>query len=165
MTSLNDAPEGVEGQPIGAIDPGVSGSSEQQVAEELALLKHQAMQASLQLGSLVLYGDPKLDEPLALAWQRCLQRWGHRVRSLFRLAIQNKTPAHMGRGFKFIAQTVLDLTYFSAVCTLPNVPFKFVPTPCTTAMIATEIPAAMRPYSIAVAPDSHFKKELTSSRI
>jgi hypothetical protein len=28
----------------------------------------------------------------------------------------------------------------------------------TTAMIASEMPAAIRPYSMAVAPDSSFKK-------
>ena len=33
--------------------------------------------------------------------------------------------------------------------------------PCTTAMIATEMPAAMRPYSTAVAPDSSFTKRFT----
>jgi len=31
-----------------------------------------------------------------------------------------------------------------------------VPRPLTTAIMATEMPAAIRPYSIAVAPDSHF---------
>ena len=35
-----------------------------------------------------------------------------------------------------------------------NVVFKFVPSACTVAMIATAMPAAMRPYSMAVAPDS-----------
>jgi hypothetical protein len=34
---------------------------------------------------------------------------------------------------------------------------NFEPTPCTTAMIATEMPAAIRPYSMAVAPDSSFR--------
>jgi hypothetical protein len=41
---------------------------------------------------------------------------------------------------------------------LLNVVFSFVPRPFTTAMIATEIPAAMRPYSMAVAPHSSFRK-------
>jgi hypothetical protein len=35
---------------------------------------------------------------------------------------------------------------------------SFEPIPFTTAMIATEIPAAMSPYSMAVAPDSFFAK-------
>jgi hypothetical protein len=41
--------------------------------------------------------------------------------------------------------------YFNAVWTLVNVVFKLEPRLCTTAMMATEIPAAIRPYSIAVA--------------
>jgi len=44
--------------------------------------------------------------------------------------------------------------YLSAVETVLNVVFKFVPSACTVAMIATAMPAAMRPYSMAVAPDS-----------
>src|SRR5271165_6853387 len=46
--------------------------------------------------------------------------------------------------------------YLSAVETLVKVVFSFEPRPCTTAMIATEMPAALRPYSMAVAPDSSF---------
>jgi hypothetical protein len=44
--------------------------------------------------------------------------------------------------------------YFRAVLTLLKVAFRLVPRPWTTAMIATEMPAAISPYSIAVAPDS-----------
>jgi hypothetical protein len=44
-------------------------------------------------------------------------------------------------------------TYFNAVETVEKVLFNWVPRPCTTAMIATAIPAAIRPYSMAVAPD------------
>jgi hypothetical protein len=51
------------------------------------------------------------------------------------------------------------LDYLSAVETDENVVFRFVPRPCTTAMIATEMPAAMSPYSMAVAAVSSFKKE------
>src|SRR5215472_15788558 len=49
----------------------------------------------------------------------------------------------------------LDLLelYFNAVDTLVKVVVKAVPVACTTAIMATEIPAAIRPYSIAVAPD------------
>ena len=36
---------------------------------------------------------------------------------------------------------------------LVNLSFSLVPRPLTTAMIATEMPAAIRPYSIAVAPE------------
>ena len=49
-------------------------------------------------------------------------------------------------------------TYLGAVATLVKVVFRLAPTVPTTRMIATEIPAAMRPYSIAVAPDSSRKK-------
>ena len=41
---------------------------------------------------------------------------------------------------------------------LVNLVFSVVPRPLTTAMIATEMPAAMRPYSMAVAPESSFMK-------
>ena len=46
-----------------------------------------------------------------------------------------------------------QLIWLSAFETVVNVVFKFPPRACTTAIIATEMPAAMRPYSIAVAPD------------
>jgi len=49
------------------------------------------------------------------------------------------------------------LSYFRAVDTLVKVVFKPVPVACTAAMIATEMPAAIRPYSIAVAPDWSFQ--------
>ena len=35
-----------------------------------------------------------------------------------------------------------------------NLVLSFVPSPFTTAMMASEMPAAIRPYSMAVAPDS-----------
>src|SRR5262245_54954963 len=47
-------------------------------------------------------------------------------------------------------------SYLSAVWTLVKVVINFEPRPCTTAMMATEMPAAIRPYSMAVAPDSSF---------
>jgi len=46
-----------------------------------------------------------------------------------------------------------------------NVVLSFVPKPFTVAMIATDIPAAMRPYSIAVAPDVFRRKRRTKARI
>jgi hypothetical protein len=52
------------------------------------------------------------------------------------------------------------LDYFSCVEMLEKVVLSLVPMPFTTAMIATEMPAAMRPYSMAVAPDSSFKKRM-----
>jgi hypothetical protein len=47
-----------------------------------------------------------------------------------------------------------QLCYFSAVCTDVKVVLRPDPTAATTVMIATEIPAAISPYSIAVAPHS-----------
>jgi len=44
--------------------------------------------------------------------------------------------------------------YFKEVLIEPNLSFKLVPRLFTTVMIASAMPAAMRPYSIAVAPDS-----------
>ena len=48
--------------------------------------------------------------------------------------------------------------YFIAVETDVKVVFKPEPRLVTAVMIATEMPAAMRPYSIAVAPDSSRRK-------
>ena len=42
--------------------------------------------------------------------------------------------------------------YFSEVLTELNTPLRVVPRPFTAAMIASDMPAAIRPYSIAVAP-------------
>ena len=56
------------------------------------------------------------------------------------------------------AETDLKVSYVPAVASLVvmvvKVVFSWMPRPFTTAMIATEMPAAMRPYSMAVAPDS-----------
>src|SRR4051812_13114648 len=73
--------------------------------------------------------------------------------SCCRSSCQNeKAPAH-ARASRMERR---DDAYLSAVWTLVKVVFNFEPRPCTTAMIATEMPAAMRPYSMAVAPDSSF---------
>jgi hypothetical protein len=45
---------------------------------------------------------------------------------------------------------------------LVNLAFNVVPIPLTTVMITTEMPAAMRPYSMAVAADSSFTKRATN---
>ena len=47
-----------------------------------------------------------------------------------------------------------------AVDTEVNVVFNDEPTLATAVMIATAMPAAMRPYSIAVAPDSSRNKRM-----
>lgn len=47
--------------------------------------------------------------------------------------------------------------YFSEELIEVNFSFRVVPRPLTTAMIASEMPAAISPYSMAVAPDSSFQ--------
>jgi hypothetical protein len=47
--------------------------------------------------------------------------------------------------------------YFSEVLIELNVVFRVEPRPLTAAMIASAIPAAISPYSIAVAPHSSFQ--------
>jgi hypothetical protein len=52
--------------------------------------------------------------------------------------------------------------YFSELLTELNMVFRLLPRPLTAARIAIEMPAAIRPYSIAVAPDSsdkNFKRQ------
>ena len=44
--------------------------------------------------------------------------------------------------------------YFNEVLIEENLVLSFTPMPFTTAMMASEIPAAINPYSIAVAADS-----------
>ena len=56
--------------------------------------------------------------------------------------------SHRGQCRKETAQP-----YFNALETELNVALRLLPRVCTAAMIATEIPAAISPYSIAVAPD------------
>jgi len=51
-----------------------------------------------------------------------------------------------------------DRIYLSEVLIEVNCVFRFVPRPLTTAMMASAIPAAIRPYSIAVAPRSSPRK-------
>jgi hypothetical protein len=53
--------------------------------------------------------------------------------------------------------------YFSELLMDVNSVLRFVPSPLTTAIIASAMPAAIRPYSIAVAPDLSDKK-LSNSR-
>jgi hypothetical protein len=48
-------------------------------------------------------------------------------------------------------RAVLRALYFNCDEIEENVVSSLVPKPLTTAMMATEIPAAIRPYSIAVA--------------
>src|SRR5436305_13217851 len=54
-----------------------------------------------------------------------------------------------------------DTAYFRLVEMNSNLVLRVVPMPLTATMITTEIPAAIRPYSMAVAPDSSFTKRAT----
>jgi hypothetical protein len=47
--------------------------------------------------------------------------------------------------------------YFNEVLIEVNVVFRLVPMLLTAVMITIEMPAAIRPYSMAVAPDSSFQ--------
>src|SRR6202158_6343649 len=69
--------------------------------------------------------------------------------------VKNKKAPAIGRS---LCSSFDGLDYLSWVEMLENLLFKLVPRPLTTAIIATEMPAAMRPYSIAVAPELSFTK-------
>jgi hypothetical protein len=56
--------------------------------------------------------------------------------------------------FEVARQLAFRMLYFSEVLTLVKVPLSLVPTPLTAAMIASAMPVAISPYSMAVAPDS-----------
>jgi len=58
----------------------------------------------------------------------------------------------------FAAGAGANAGYFSDVETVENVVFRLVPSAATTAMMATAMPAANRPYSIAAAPCSSARK-------
>ena len=53
---------------------------------------------------------------------------------------------------------VVSVCAYIAPATLLNVPCTAPPVAVTAAMMTTAIPAAMRPYSMAVTPASSFKK-------
>jgi hypothetical protein len=66
------------------------------------------------------------------------------------------------RVFRVDFEKDLARDYLSWVEMLVNVVVRLVPSALTAAMIATEMPAAISPYSIAVAPLSSFKKRRIS---
>jgi hypothetical protein len=72
------------------------------------------------------------------------------------LSARRKLSAKCNRGVS---------SYFTAVEIDPNVVLRLVPTPFTAAMRATAMPDAMRPYSMAVAPDSSLRKAANFRRI
>ena len=57
------------------------------------------------------------------------------------------------------------LSYFKEVLMVVKFVLSWLPTPFTAAMIAIAMPAAIKPYSIAVAPDSSFKNLTTKAFI
>src|SRR5258705_296775 len=70
-----------------------------------------------------------------------------------------------GGGFSSVHRRpalVCCCVYLSDVLIAPNLVLRLPPMPLTAAMIASEIPAAIRPYSMAVAPDSSFRKRTKS---
>jgi hypothetical protein len=68
------------------------------------------------------------------------------------MGAQTKEAANRG-GLECHVRPLLQWDHFKAVETLLKVVFRLVPSVCTATMIATETPAAIRPYSMAVAPD------------
>ena len=56
--------------------------------------------------------------------------------------------------FWYWAELGHSLALFKELLTDVNLVLSFVPSPFMTAMIASEMPAAISPYSMAVAPDS-----------
>jgi len=74
-------------------------------------------------------------------------------------AVWRKAKRPPAGGLSLIWERSKNSDYLSWSETLLKLVFSLVPIVFTTAMIATEIPAAIRPYSIAVAPDSFFRKE------
>src|SRR5438045_6830322 len=77
----------------------------------------------------------------------------------YRSALAFKAAAGL-RPWPKTRRSAMRTAYLSALLTLLKVLLRLVPTPCTTRTIATEIPAAIRRYSMAVAPDSSAMKRL-----
>jgi hypothetical protein len=85
-----------------------------------------------------------------------LERGAHRSPAL----VADKSPAEASpAGLSFVDPARAGAErYFSELLMAVYCVFRFVPSPLTTAIMASAIPAAIRPYSIAVAPDSSDKK-------
>jgi hypothetical protein len=71
----------------------------------------------------------------------------------------------LGRVEYQMKETLAEVAYLSAVEIAENVVLSLVPRPVITGMIATAMPAAIRPYSMAVAADSSCKKAISFRRI
>src|SRR3974377_800012 len=57
-------------------------------------------------------------------------------------------PLLLDRNVAYLREVLIEL----------NLVFRLLPRPLTTAIMASEMPAAMRPYSMAVAPEPSFTK-------
>jgi hypothetical protein len=79
----------------------------------------------------------------------------------FRIEISTVKKVELGLGIRRSSVRRTERRYFSCDEIEVNFVFSLVPMPFTTAMIATEMPAAIRPYSMAVAPDSSLRKALS----
>ena len=71
-----------------------------------------------------------------------------------------KKSRPFGAALKY-ADVVEENAYLSCVETPLKVVLRLVPIAFTLAIMTIEIPAAIRPYSIAVAPDSSFRNAIT----
>jgi len=72
------------------------------------------------------------------------------------------TQRRLFRGTQATKDLRKGCVYFSELLIEVNLAFSVVPRPLTATIIAIEMPAAIRPYSMAVAPDSSCKKRTKS---
>src|SRR5712671_2173184 len=86
------------------------------------------------------------------------QRRHGRVICTAAVGFTNATKAPERRG---LCRTSRRLDYFSEFEMVTKLEDSWLPTPFTAAMVAIAMPAAIRPYSMAVAPDSSFTKRET----
>ena len=95
-----------------------------------------------------------------------MMSWGphrgrHRIYAYSRHFAAGRNNKGPGTAGAFVARSEA-FAYFSELLIEVNLPFRLEPRPLTTAMIASEMPAAIRPYSMAVAADSSFAKRVSS---
>src|ERR1700683_5352 len=88
-----------------------------------------------------------------------------RLRRVARSLVQNKLHAIEAAADRKKMRLPIETAYFSAVEIVWKVDLRWLPTPVITGMIARAIPLAMRPYSMAVAPDSSLRKATNLRRI
>ena len=83
----------------------------------------------------------------------------NRARHDGKIGVAAENPSQGGAAQNFGVRT--EAAYFSCDDIEEKVVLSFVPRPFTTLIIATEMPAAIRPYSMAVAAVSSFRKALS----